>query len=65
MLLVNYVILPLQLQSNVPNVTLYCRMQVYYMTNNNNRTSQDNNVDEMVNMDALGEDVTIKRTTTF
>jgi hypothetical protein len=65
MLLVNYVILPLQLQSNVPNVTLYYRMHVYYMTNNNNRTSQDNNVDEVVNMDVLGVDVTIKRTTIY
>ena len=65
MLLVNYVILPLQLQSHFPNVTLYYRMHVYYMTNKNNRTSQDNNVDEMINMDVLGADVTIKRTTIF
>jgi len=32
-------------------------MHIYYMTNNNNRTSQDINVDEMVNMDVLGADV--------
>jgi len=59
MLPVNYVTLPLKLQSNGPNVTRYYRMHIYYMTNNNNRTSQDINVDEMVNVDVLGADVMI------
>lgn len=35
------------------------------MTKNNNRTSQDNNMDKNVNMDVLGADVTVKRKTFF